>query len=79
MAATAPIQIFWGQIPEPPPLQTVICERGVHVTTMVDQQLAFTREVGLQSIGVSCSVCWLLGCSSTCGFFGVVTPLLLDA
>ena len=49
MIQRAPIQIFWGHIQEPPPFQTVIREQGVHVTIMVDQQLAFTQEVGLQS------------------------------
>ena len=49
MTQRAPIQIFWRYIAKPTPFQTVIGKRGVHVTTMVHQQLAFTWEVGLQS------------------------------
>ena len=49
MTQCAPIQIFWRYIAKPMPFQTIIGKRGVHVTTMVHQQLAFTWEVGLQS------------------------------
>ena len=45
----APIQIFWGHIPEPPRFKTVFRELGVQMTTMVHQQLALTPELGLQS------------------------------
>ena len=49
MTQCAPIQIFLCNIAKPTPFQTVIGKRGVHVTNMVHQQLAFTWEVGLQS------------------------------
>ena len=49
MVLRTPIQIFWRHIAEPAPVQTFIREWDVHVTTMVHQCLAFTREVALQS------------------------------
>ena len=78
MIQRAPMKTFLGHIPEPPPFQTVIRNRGVHVTTMVDQRLGFTWEVGLEGGSVArfvgCSVAHHLAACSALLSHHYVTP-----